>query len=295
MLAVSVVNAVLRKVFGVDAQGDARVRLSTQLLNEDLRSPRLRESKLPIHGRAWVYAGDRTKLRTSWSFASVACRLTYSWSAMESEHMLALAFPPVELFLSLPVAFRGPWALKRNYEASWGIRIFDTALWWSWAENDNEWRNDDPWWRRGNWRPAKTIFGPTTHSEKIIETRRVTIPMPEGDYFGTATLLRWTNGRKRNPLKKVGYSVRIEFDDGWAIPFSGKGENSWDCGEDAVYASTMPCDSIGDGVLRVVTSVLRTRQRRGDPARWPKYPPERKPPTGGVGSSQAAAAQRQEG
>jgi hypothetical protein len=47
------------------------------------------------------------------------------------------------------------------------------------------------------------------------------------------------------------------------VPFPGKGENSWDCGEDATHGYYGPAASIEDAVGNLVTSTLKRRRKYG--------------------------------
>lgn len=51
--------------------------------------------------------------------------------------------------------------------------------------------------------------------------------------------------------------------DGEQIPVPGKGENSWDCGEDATYAFSCMADSVEDGIASLVRSILVRRRKYG--------------------------------
>jgi len=64
-------------------------------------------------------------------------------------------------------------------------------------------------------------------------------------------------------------------------PESGKGENSWDCGEDALYRTGISGKTkaeghdIGRAAAHVRECSLQTRAKRGDPECWPMSPEDR--------------------
>lgn len=139
-----------------------------------------------------------------------------------------------------------------------------SAHWTLWLD-PNEWRSTTPRWRSGGWYPAQTLFGPITYSETPAAKQYadpVRILMPEGEYLATVnhTVSTWT--RPRWPGKWLEMrSTTVEVDGG--IPIPGKGENGWDCDEDAVYKSSIRGHSASEAVRRFVLDVHRTRMERG--------------------------------
>lgn len=97
----------------------------------------------------------------------------------------------------------------------------------------------------------------------------IMVPMPEGNYPASVTLERSTWGRKRWPWgRKVQYSTDLEIPGG--IPHPGKGENSWDCGDDGLYSIYAPVrqgvQGLGDPQLAAIDaaqSVLMSRVKYG--------------------------------
>jgi hypothetical protein len=70
--------------------------------------------------------------------------------------------------------------------------------------------------------------------------------------------------------------VDLKIDKG--IPHAGKGENSWDCGDDATYGMCCAVKNIAEGVGVLVGSVLHDRVKYGGYGDWlwcrqepPKY------------------------
>lgn len=100
-----------------------------------------------------------------------------------------------------------------------------------------------------------------------IELRRepVAIPLDGREYEGVWTLTRETWKRPRWPFvshERVGSWIDVEH----PPAFSGKGENSWDCGDDAVFGSgsqaLTPAGAVGD----YIKAVLRYREQYGAPS-----------------------------
>ncbi len=131
-----------------------------------------------------------------------------------------------------------------------------------------EHRGRDPkWWRMSTY--WHDITGRPKYHEKTLEEREVMIPMPEKSYPATAILkLVWWS----RPFLPTKFMKRVEIKIPEGIPFPGKGENSWDCGDDAAYGMTTESNSIAFGVGKLVGSVLHDRIRYGgwDNYKWDK-------------------------
>jgi hypothetical protein len=92
------------------------------------------------------------------------------------------------------------------------------------------WSSDIPKWRHGNFNPVDFLFGRQKYSEDVLETVPVSLAMPEKTYTGTVKLLRSKWKRPRAWWTQTILYAHIDVPGG--VPFPGKGENSWDCGED---------------------------------------------------------------
>lgn len=136
------------------------------------------------------------------------------------------------------------------------------SLWEDPMESDGR----DPWW----WR--KYIFfddfflGKAKCSTEVLEEKDTVVPMPEKSYEAHAKLMMYTWKRPRWFTKQL---KRVQIDVPEGIPHEGKGENSWDCGEDRTFGMTTgECSSIAQGVGDLVGSVLRDRVRYGGWSDW---------------------------
>jgi hypothetical protein len=111
------------------------------------------------------------------------------------------------------------------------------------------------------WWPLNTLLGRAVYSSHEIDTQDRLLQMPEGNYHVTVKLTedRWK--RPRWPWAKTVRRVHIECKAG--IPKPGKGENSWDCGEDAAYGLTCPASTVEEALGKMKASVMRDRERYG--------------------------------
>lgn len=125
-------------------------------------------------------------------------------------------------------------------------------------------------WKRGDWKwcpnISRKLKGKFTVSEKTIEERDILIPMPEKSYKGHAVLADWTWHYKRWFPKTI-RRCEIEILEG--IPHPGKGENSWDCEDDATFSlTTGKVRTIAEAVGKLVSSVLESRVKNGGWKDW---------------------------
>lgn len=106
------------------------------------------------------------------------------------------------------------------------------------------------------------IFGRAEYTrEKVGEPVQAIACFPEGQY--TLTLQREVStwNRPRWPWTYWRKSVDITLER--PPEFQGKGENSWDCGPDAIYGMSSEGHSYEDAVAAYVKAVLRERAKRG--------------------------------
>lgn len=161
------------------------------------------------------------------------------------------------------------------------LRIHHWTLWWTLWMSDNEWRSTDPKWRRGAFHFDRLLFGRQEYACEPIGTPwQGGVWMPEGMYPVLVTKQRETWFRSRGPWQyahrtRVSCDVRCEI----GIPFPGKGENSWDCGDDALFATAIATANIEEACQQFGHIVLEYRQRYGGQqcaeAPWPQTPADR--------------------
>lgn len=189
---------------------------------------------------------------------------------------LSLACPPLFFHLSLdgfPI-----WRPQRKCIATWDngrefwltdqresrVAIFDWKLWINPWSKSMEHVSADPWWVRGVTVDFKRIvIGETAYiCEQTAPTFTVQIPMPEGFYAAEFTPQRQT-WKPRRWFATVRKSFDINIPKG--IPFAGKGENSWDCGDDGLFG--MGADgTVEEAIAKVRDTVMERRRRYGSPS-----------------------------
>ncbi len=153
-----------------------------------------------------------------------------------------------------------PWKWATQRGRRWGWSFHDWSFWWSFAETD-DWHRGDSRWRRFNLDFKRLLMGGMKCDTVEGETVDAVVPMPEGSYPAKITKETRTWRRTRVPWwRKVRVDYNISIDGG--IPFMGKGENSWDCGDDGLWGTGG--DSPEAAIANAVKSALKARRRYGE-------------------------------
>lgn len=244
------------------------MRFHWQNLND---KPAGRQGSPLRHGRAWWTFGKETRefsLNWEWSLFRRGSAAGAGIS-LEGDEGSAGASIRIPYLFSLYVHLVGlKWvrALMGYDTARSEFAYHDGAFWMTPWGRDCEWRSDDPWWRRGLvWHWRDTFFGRQKYESRELEKRDVVVPMPEGSYKAVVTLSEDTWKRPRSPFTARRLAGSIEVPGG--IPTEGKGENSWDCGEDAIYSLHTSASSVEETVAKLIESATKERRRHGTPRR----------------------------
>lgn len=149
----------------------------------------------------------------------------------------------------------------RTRDHRWGVTLWGWTIRWSWRESEWEWNRSDPWWRRFSVDLRDLFLGRMKCEVVKGETRNALVPMPEGAYPAVLTKKTRTWRRTRRPFWR---KVRVEWDIQipGGIPFMGKGEDSWDCGDDGLYGTGG--SSPENAVANTVEFALRSRAKYGE-------------------------------
>lgn len=220
-------------------------------------------SKL-LHGRGWLSRRNSVDhfLGVEWVLRSWSLGMRLVIGDAEREVSGHVAFPPVSLYFHVPCPDWLDRLFNRGHHSGreFDLSFHSAALWWKFFARDGEWNCADPWWKSGCIRFRDLLQGRVKHSEdKVLETREVLIPMPEGVYNATVVMKLESWKRRLGRRKRV---VRAHVDVPDGIPFPGKGENAWDCGPDATYGLSCTARDPEEAIAALVESTLRTRQQR---------------------------------
>lgn len=155
------------------------------------------------------------------------------------------------------------------------VRIHNRSLWWNFWRNDDEGFNKT--WRKGCFHFVEFIIGRADCSHKETEHEDFILPYYEGNYAIRVIESLWTWKMRRRLFffldKKdlLRYEVKAGYQDGGVfidkpIPHQGKGENSWDCGEDATFSISFGVGRIKstrEAALEFWKSTMKDRIRYG--------------------------------
>jgi hypothetical protein len=177
---------------------------------------------------------------------------------------------------------RREWTLRLGYIGHWGELLLayddDARDMASYYRAKRERGEDVSWSPLATWPGVRLVLDPRFRDrvfgrrerlvEEIVqEDVPCVIPMPEGNYPASATVTREVRGRKRwRPGHRTAHYTHVKVDGG--VPFPGKGENSWDCEDDAIYGSGADGQSIGAACGNLAASVMRYRERYGSGLAW---------------------------
>lgn len=214
------------------------------------------------HGRCWI-AVFSWFFRIEWHLWSNHCHLSADVGGDEEQLQFSVAVPPVAVWFAIQAPLLRRLVPERTREMQlsmfeWSIRL---VLW----GREHEWIRSDPWWVRGVHLDLKdAILGKAkfTSTETAPEVP-IEILLDDRIYTGTAKFERCTWKR---PLwfTKVRDSVWINMDQGHGLPHAGKGENSWDCGDDALCGFGVNGSNVEEAIQHGIDTVNGYRKRWGE-------------------------------
>lgn len=173
-------------------------------------------------------------------------------------------------WVTLEDVVRGTYRGYNHNEREYGLSVYEDHVTLRWHYHDSgAWHSDKKKNKEANpggymsffWRDK--VLGKADYSKAITLTERAIIPMPEGPYPATVEISRAVWKRPRWPFAKVIYRAEITPDTPVGTP--GKGENAWDCEDDATYSMTTPANTVEEAVTSFVESTLKRRRQYGGP------------------------------
>lgn len=212
--------------------------------------------------------------------------LKVEWHAFPKSAHYSVTFGTSDDHRGLQFAFTIPWLMDvwitfsrlfarplftydfdRGEDREIGISFHSGAVWWHvWVGTMASWSRQFPWckpWRSGSFHPVDFLFGRQKVTTEVLQEARVSIPMPEGVYTGTAKVERFTRKRPRW-FARDRFTTSIDVERG--IPTQGKGENAWDCGDDGIYGCGVEGRSVEKAIGHYVYRVLEDRRKYGMPS-----------------------------
>lgn len=205
-------------------------------------------------GRAWW-----GRWRVEWDWFSRHCTTGISTKDMEPGITLELGFFfLVQLWITCEASW-AQWIGRKAGDHEYGISLFRPDWSLTLSYGCDQFRNS-----RGGykfWLLPDVIFGKPVYTKRSLGPAQIVkIPLPEGVYPAALELTECQWQRPRWPIPTVVRRAEIEIPKG-GLPVPGKGENSWDQGDDAIFSSTFPADTVAGAIGHIVTDVLETRER----------------------------------
>jgi len=230
-----------------------------------------RKAGKPYHGnwfnwRCWFYFGNRDKcpnktlaieVSSGWGF-----RWGFSADGSEREYMITFWIPFIQFYVTFG-GFLWDFCYPKCHKEIC-VKLHDKGMWVSIWKNPFSWSASDKnrWYRDFCIHPLDIIFGRIIYLSDDIETVQVPFAMPEAHYTLTIKRFRSTWMRPRLPWFKHEL-LRAEIKPSKPVPVPGKGENSYDCGDDAIHSLTCPATTVGEAVGSFFESIDRQRTRYG--------------------------------
>jgi hypothetical protein len=212
-------------------------------------------------------------MHAEWVLGSKRAGIRLHFAPSDEEALSGhVAFPPLAFYWGLDA----PWLRKLISRIAGGatdisekygsrelaLRFHDWTLWWDLWVDPGGWTNKRPRWRDGNFCLPDFVLGKAKYMSVEIENRPIVVPMPEGVYRGVCRLTEDTWKRPRwRALRMRRCDIKMQD----PIPKPGKGENSWDCGQDATHGLTAPANNYAEAISAIVGCVMRDREKYGGP------------------------------
>lgn len=179
---------------------------------------------------------------------------------------------------------------KQYYPCDREIRLtlidFHLLVFSCWLD-PNSWHRKDNGWRQWSINFQRLIQGKHNCEFINIETKQMLLPFYEGNYnVEVIKKMRIDSWQRWFTRMSISFEVKCGYynnDNKWIdvpIPHEGKGENSWDCGEDATWSSSFPATfrrnkkfamkTCEDAALYFWQCMMETRIRYGGSHWMPK-------------------------
>lgn len=243
--------------------------------------------------RKWWSFGDRKSISIEIAGWKSSPHIIFQADGDEGDIMFSIS-----IGIAIYISFAGfiPRSWYPTYESSYSqskipesrefsIKILDGSLWWDfWVSEDWASYTRNKTWRKGAFHFVDLIKG--KHDYRRIDSGRQQFYLPFLEGIYNVEVIKWdrTDSYKRWPTSKmITWEVRAGYYDEklqWKdrpVPVEGKGENSWDCDEDATWSMSFPgapykkdINTPYDAALYFWHSMMKSREQRGSSKWTPK-------------------------
>ena len=224
-----------------------RIRFWFQNLNES--------GKRWFEFRGAIYSGAKTLFSYSaWSGPSLKLQYTHgSNDGEKSTIYVGLGFMTLCFSVNLPES----WYFKRKCIATWdnnrefyltdgreyGFYFYNWAFVWHWHKKVNESGGKQPWYRDIYFHIDDFFLGKTEYfTRDLTDVENVKFKLGGKEF--TMNSIKWMDAtwfRRRIPIALYAQRmVKVDMKIDKPPMRAGKGENSWDCGDDGTFGSHGP-------------------------------------------------------
>ena len=229
------------------------------------------------HGRCWIRPSERSdnfpnnnKLQLEWGIGK---KSSIALNVGLAEHDYAISLHAAFLFCFLYLSFNNS-KLKKFLDQitrrkgekygngrTIGFQIYEEFIWINLWKDDNQWGSKDPWWWQISLDWKTFLLGKQKHSV-VSESpeQEFSVTMPEGDYKGKVV---FKTEQWKRPRWFADRWVRAHADMIDSVPFPGKGESDWDCGQDALHGVTTCASTVKEVSDYIEKDILKTRRKYG--------------------------------
>lgn len=219
-------------------------------------------------GRAWLHFGKsgNTSLATEWylwtkkfsagiGLADYEHAVSVHLSLILFSFYLTLEYWPLEKWLKRVTKRKDDkYGNGRTIGFTWIEGTLMVDLW----NDPMEWRSADPKWWHFSINPADTLLGRPEYSERTLKEGVRQLAMPEKVYDVKIKINESAWKRPRWPWPRKIVRTHSEVEGG--IPVPGKGTESYNCGEDAIYSQTSPGTTFDAALSSLFQSVAHNRE-----------------------------------
>jgi hypothetical protein len=217
----------------------------------------------PSHGRAWVRTLSSAG-HFEWKVGgtgSSGFTITFDDGGGDEDVKWSIGVPGISLYFGVESALVRSMIPKAVRNRNVGLRFFDDAMWWNFFTRNGHWSSETPKWRDGNFRPIDALLGARERQYvRELKSFDLKLLLPEGEYVAT---IKRTESLYTRPRWFGEVITHHDCEFPRPLPVPGKGENSYDCDEDAVFSMSIPGrKTLTEIETEIVGSILRTRERR---------------------------------
>lgn len=206
----------------------------------------------------WKVLGKpfRLELHSKFGFSG---KIEFDWEDHEITFHIAPLF--FSLYFTIGKVLKGDWRRGRR---EFGFNLHEEFFWITIWTNPHEWNSSDPWWQHITIHWKDILFGKLVYTSTPIRKEQTTLCLPEANYPINIEFSRCTWVRPRRIFGNVD-QIQADMKCEKGIPVPGKGENSWDCGDDATYSlwCQVPTGTTAEALGKLLETIVDKRRRHG--------------------------------